>query len=96
MKQIYNFEQHRPPVLNENMLRAELERRRLRWQTALIALAGILLQAVVVVAGLLVMNDYPMLTMLCLGYTVVSITGGSVLAVVVTRKGGTSYAVDGC
>ena len=43
MKQIYNFEQHKPPVLNENMLRAELERRRLRWQTALLALAGILL-----------------------------------------------------
>lgn len=91
MKQIYNFEQHKPPVLNENMLRAELERRRLRWQTALIALAGILLQAVVAMVGLLVMNDYPMLTILCLGYTVVSVTGGSVIAVVTTRKGGISY-----
>ena len=96
MKQIYNFEQHKPPVLNKNMLRAELERRRLRWQTALIAVAGILLQVVVVLVGLLVMNDYPMLTMLCLGYTVVSVTGGSILAILVTRKGGISYAVDGC
>ena len=43
MNQIYNFEQHKPPVLNENMLRAELERRRLRWQTALVAVAGTLL-----------------------------------------------------
>lgn len=90
MKQIYNFEQHRPPVLNENMLRAEQERRRLRWQTALIALAGLLLQAVVVLAGLLAVADYPLITMLCLGYTVVSITGGGVLAVVATRKGGNS------
>lgn len=91
MKQIYDFELNSPPVLNENMLRTELEHRKLCWQTALIALAGILLQAVMVVAGLLVMNDYPMLTILCLGYMVVSVTGGSVLAIVATRKGGISY-----
>ena len=29
MKQIYDFEQRTPPVLNEQMLRAELERRKL-------------------------------------------------------------------
>lgn len=91
MKQIYNFEQHEPPVQNENMLRAELERRRLRWQTALVALAGILMQAVVVLIGLRAMADYLWLTMVCLSYTVVSVTGGSVLAVVATRKGGISY-----
>ncbi len=91
MKQIYNFEQHTPPVLNENMLQAEQERRRLRWQTALVALAGILLQTVVILVGLCVMADYPWLTMLCLGYTVVSVTGGGVLAVVATRKGGVHY-----
>jgi len=70
------------------MLRAEQERRRLRWQTALVALAGILLQAVVVLVGLCVVAYYPWLTMLCLGYTVVSVTGGGVLAIVATRKGG--------
>lgn len=90
MKQIYDFEQNSPPVLNENMLRAELERRRLRWQTALIALAGILLQAVVVLAGLLVMADYPLITMIYLGYTIISFTGTGVLAVVATKKGGNS------
>ena len=95
MKQIYNFEQHKPPVLNENMLRTELERRRLRWQTALVALAGILLQTVVVLVGFYVIADYPWLTALCLGYTVVSITGGSVLAVVATRKGGISNEIVG-
>ena len=72
MNQIYNFEQHKPPVLNENMLRAELERRRLRWQTALVA----------------VLEDYPWITALCLAYVLFSATGGSVLAVVVTKKGG--------
>lgn len=88
MKQIYNFDQHKPPVLNENMLRAELERRRLRWQTALIAVAAILLLIVTAMLGYLVLEDYPWLTALCLAYILFSATGGSVLAVVVTKKGG--------
>ena len=88
MKQIYDFEQYQPPVLNENMLRAEMERRRLRWQTALIAVAGILMQVVLVALGLFVQFDYPVITVICFGYVVMSTTGGSVLAVVCTRKGG--------
>ena len=88
MKQIYNFEQHKPPVLNENMLRAELERRRLRWQTALVAAAAILLLIVTALIGYLVLEDYPWITALCLAYVLFSATGGSVLAVVVTKKGG--------
>ena len=83
MNQIYNFEQHKPPVLNENMLRAELERRRLRWQTALVAVAGTLLLIAAAMLGFLVLEDYP-----CLAYVLFSATGGSVLAVVVTKKGG--------
>lgn len=59
MNQIYNFEQHKPPVLNENMLRAELERRRLRWQTALVAVAGTLLLIAAAMLGFLVLEDYP-------------------------------------
>lgn len=88
MNQIYNFEQHKPPVLNENMLRAELERRRLRWQTALIAVAGILIQVLLILVGFVTKNEYPIITVVCLLYVVISITGSSVLAIVYTRKGG--------
>lgn len=88
MKQIYNFEQHNPPVLNENMLRAELERRRLRWQTTLLAAAGILMLIVMVMLGLVAYEVYPLLTVVCLTYVFISTTGSGVLAVVVTRKGG--------
>lgn len=88
MKQIYNFEQHTPPVLNENMLRAELERRKLRWQTALVAVAGILIQVLLVMLGLAVQSEYPLMTTICLIYVMLSTTGGSVLAIVCTRKGG--------
>ena len=88
MKHIYNFEQHKPPVLNENMLRSELERRRLRWQTALIAVAGILFQVLLILVGFVTKNEYPIITVVCLIYVVISITGSSVLAIVYTRKGG--------
>lgn len=88
MNQLYNFEQYKPPVLNENMLRAELERRRLRWQTTLIAVAGILIQILLVLFGFVTKNEYPVITVACLIYVVFSVTGGSVLAIVFTRKGG--------
>jgi len=91
MKQIYNFEVHEPPRLSERQLRAELERRRLRLQTMLIALAGILMQAVVVFLAFLLRAEQPILAVLCLGYTVISVTGSSVLAIVATRKGGVFY-----
>ena len=70
------------------MLRAELERRRLRWQTALVAVAGILIQVLLVMCALAVRDEYPMVSMICLAYVVLSTTGGSVLAIVCTRKGG--------
>lgn len=88
MNQIYNFEQHKPPVLNENMLRAELERRRLRWQTALLALAGILLQVVIVLFGYSAIDWYPWISAICFGYVIISTTGCGVIAVTYSRKGG--------
>ena len=88
MKQIYNFEQKSPPSLNENMLRAETEKRRLRLQTSLVAVSGILLLAVVVLLGILVYGSYPYLAFLCFLYAIVSATGGSIMAVIFTRKGG--------
>lgn len=88
MKQIYNFEQAQPPVLNESMIRAEMEKRRLRLQTTLLAVAAILLLVTVTLLGFFVYESYPRIALFCFTYTVVSATGGSVIAVVFTRKGG--------
>lgn len=88
MKQIYDFEQTKPPVLNENMIRAELEKRKLRWQTALLAAAAFLLQIVMILIGLVTSVDYPWIAVGCFGYVVFSITGSSVIAIVYSRKGG--------
>lgn len=90
MKQIYEFEQYCPPALNENMIRTKLEQRKLRLQAALIAFAGILIQMVLMMAGCSVMNEYPVITGICLLYVILSATGGGVLAIVYTRKGGLS------
>lgn len=88
MKQIYNFEQHTPPVLNENMLRSEMEHRKLQWQTTLLVLAGILIQIVVALFGYSAVDWYPWISVICFGYIVISTTGCGVVAVAYSRKGG--------
>lgn len=90
MKLIYDFEQRTPPVLNEQMLRAELERRKLRFQTAIAVLAGFLLMIAAVLLGYSAIDWYPMFSLLCFGYIITAATGGSVIAIIYSRKGGTT------
>ncbi len=88
MKQIYDFEQNNPPVLNENMLRRELERRKVQRQTMVLAAAGILLQVVLLLFGVVSAVSYPVTAVICFIYVLVSAAGSGVIAVVCTRKGG--------
>lgn len=88
MKQIYDFGRQTPPALNEQMLRAELERRRLRVQTTLAVLAGFLLLIACVLLGYSAIDWYPVLTLLCFGYIITAATGAGVIAVLYSRKGG--------
>ena len=88
MKQIYSFEQVQPPVLNERMVRSKIEKRRLHLQTALVALSAILLLMVMILLGLFVYETYPWIALFCFLHALVSATGGGVLAVIFTRKGG--------
>lgn len=88
MKQIYNFEQHTPPVLNENIIRSEIERRKLQWQTTLLVLADILIQVVVALFGYSAVDWYPWISVVCFVYIVISTTGCGVVAVAYSRKGG--------
>lgn len=88
MKQIYNFEQYTPPVLNETMIRSEIERRKLQWQTTLLVLAGILIQVVVALFGYSAVDWYPWISVVCFAYIIVSTTGCSVVAITYSRKGG--------
>ena len=88
MKQIYDFEQAKPPVLNENMIRTKLEKRKLHRQTILLAIAALLMQIVMILLGLVTSVKYPWIAVGCFGYVVVSITGSSVIAIVYSGKKG--------
>lgn len=88
MKQIYNFEQVQPPVLNESMIRLEMEKRRLRLQIILLAVAAILMLIAVILLGLFACKSYPWISLFCFAYALITATGGSIMAVVFTRKGG--------
>ena len=88
MTQLYRFDRHDPPALTENMIRKEIEERSLRLQTALLVLAGLLLQVVIALLGYSAMDWYPWLSSFCFAYIILSTTGCGMIAVVYCRKGG--------
>lgn len=88
MKQIYNFEAKQPPVLNESMLKAELTKRQLRRQTTMAAIAGILIQIVLLLCAVLLAKDYIILSILCVAYVIFSTTGGTVIAIIINSSAG--------
>ena len=88
MKQIYNFEQHTPPVLNESMLLKEIEKRKTQRQTLLLTLASILMQAVVIMLGIFVYDFYPIVTIGCIVYVVIATVSSGALAFAFTKKRG--------
>lgn len=88
MKQIYNFEGARPPVLNENLLRAEQERRKMRLQTILCTVAAFVVMLCIVVFAKIIAKFTPVAALVCIGYVTISIIGGGTAAIVYTQKGG--------
>lgn len=91
MKQTFNFEQFDPPVLNENILRRELEKRAERRRTVLLTIAGALFQAVFVLLGLLCWSTAPALALACIGFAIVSMVGSGVITIIYAQRGGASY-----
>lgn len=93
MKQTFDFEQFAPPILNENILRRELEKRAERRRTVLLTIAGALFQAVFILLGLLCWNAVPTLTLACISFAIVSMVGSGVIAIVYAQKGGANYGL---
>lgn len=87
MKQIYDFERYAPPALNENMLREEQQRRNVRRQTILLALAAVLSQAVMVLIGIGMLAASPVLGAACFCYVAVSVAGSGVIAIIYAQEG---------
>ena len=90
MNPIYNFNTHTPPPLHEASLRAEQERRALQRQTALLAIAGILMLTLTLLLSTYLSVHFPALTLLCAGHLFVSLTGGSLVAFIYLKQGGSA------
>lgn len=87
MNQIYNFEQNEPPIVNENMLRARLDKKKAVRNAAIVAVASVMLQMMTLLLGILMYSQYPIITFLCVSYVVVSMVGASVISIVYSKKG---------
>lgn len=88
MRQTLDFERFDPPILNERMLRRKLEERQERRRTVLLAVAGALLEAALVLLGLLYWTISPILSLGCLCFALISTAGGGAVAIVFVQKGG--------
>lgn len=86
MKQIYNFEQSRPPILNENMLRKEIEKRKTQRETIMLTIAAILIQAVVIMLGVFAYEIYPIITLGCTLYVGIATISSGAVAIAFTKK----------
>ena len=87
MRQTFDFERFDPPILNERMLRRKLEERQERRRTVLLAVAGALLEAALVLLGLLYWTISPALGLGCF-FALISTAGGGAVAIVFVQKGG--------
>lgn len=88
MRQTLDFERFDPPILNERMLRRKLEERQERRRTVLLAIAGALLEAALVLLGLLYWTVFPALSLGCFCFALISTAGGGAVAIVFVQKGG--------
>lgn len=91
MKQTFDFEPFDPPILNEDILRRELEKRAVRQRTVLLAVAGALFQVLFALLGLLCWNIAPALALVYIGFAIVSAAGSGVITIVFAQKGGAKY-----
>lgn len=86
MKQIYRFDDTAPPPLSEKSLRTEIERRKLRRQTVLLALAGNLSVLCMIAAAFLLLPVSIIVSVSCIAYACVAICGGTAIAIVFIDK----------
>ena len=86
MKQIYHFDSVQPPALSEKTLNAELERRKIRRYTTILASAGVLVNVCLVVMAVVFYPINIYLSIACICYTFIAICGGGVIAAIYTNS----------
>ena len=88
MKQIYHFDGIKPPAVSEKTLRAEIDRRKMKGQTALLALAGLLAEICLLTAAFILQPVNAILSMIFVAYVCIAISGSGAIAIVFAHKRG--------
>ena len=91
MNKIYRFDDSSPPVLNEKMLRALIERRKTQRQTVLLVLAGVLVD---ICLAFMAIALYPInlyLSIACMCYALFALCAGAAIAAVYSTKTRRNY-----
>ncbi|HWQ76304.1 MAG TPA: hypothetical protein VN441_13410 [Syntrophomonas sp.] len=86
MKQIYRFNGIQPPAVSEKTLQAEIERRKEQRQIVLLVMAGILAGLCLLITAIVLQPINIILSMICIAYACVSMSGGGVIAIVFAHK----------
>lgn len=87
MKQIYRFDDSPPPILTEKKLRQISEQKKLKVQTIIISIAGLLMHLCLLLTGILLFPRYEALAIVCFAYLIIAVFGSAVTTIVFTRKG---------
>ena len=86
MHPIYNFDAVRPPAMTVEMLEQEQQRRVLRRQTLLLSFATLLVFACLILLGLLLLRDYPALSVCCIAAVCGMLCGDGLIALAFAKK----------
>ena len=85
MNRIYCFDDARPPFVSEKTLWAELERRRLRRLTVLLAVAGVFAELCLLLAAVLLLPVNAALSFAGIAYVCVAVSGAGAIAAVFSQ-----------
>ena len=87
MNPIYNFDEHTPPKLTEQMLREELKQKTLRRQTRMLRLASLLVCICFLLCSGLLFPDYPILALACAVFVILSLAANGIISLVFYKTG---------
>ncbi len=87
MKQIYDFEQHTPPRLNEDMLREKMKLRTMRRQTMLLRIASLLCCICYAVFAFVILHDSVAASVISIIMLTVTLIGNGLISLVFLRHG---------
>ncbi len=86
MRQIYNFEAKNPPVLSEAKLVEEIAKQNQKKQMTMLFVSGMVIQLVILLFGVMAFDFYPIITMGCVVYALLSVAISGIMASIYVKR----------